>query len=876
VKHLRAFFLRLFGSFGKSRREREFIAEYESHLAMHIEDNLRAGMSPELARREALLRSGATESLKESMRDRWTLLWLETTRQDIRYALRGLSRSPAFSITVLLSLALGLGASIAIFTITDDLLLRPLPYPHPSELTMVWESNRRSMGTDANVVSPGNYLDWKAVNSVFQSMAAFNDIRTVLTVGDRAEELHGQEVSFNFFPTLGAHPLRGRAFDREEDGPGSHPVILISYRVWQGWFAGDENVIGRKVQVNGAPRTIIGVMPPSFCFRNRAMDLWEPIGLNPAQDYRKTEGRWMMCVARMKPGVTQTEAQADMTTISRRLESAYPSFNKNWTVNVERLKDSLVKDVRTSLLVLLGAVGLLLAVACANVANLLLARYTSRRREMAVRVSLGAGRWRVVRQLLTESIILGLAGGVLGLALAKWAIMGLLALAPKELTEFATVSVDWRILLFALALSIVTGILFGLAPSLVTSRLGLTQALNNDNRSNIGGGSRLRAWLVAAEVALSVILLTGALLLFRSLAGLQAVSPGLNPANLLTFRVTLPKRSQSTQFFQQALEGIRHLPGVKSAGAISYLPFDGMAAATKVDFAGRPPAKPGEELIAVIRTVMPGYMETMDIPLAAGRGFTAADNVKSAPYRFLVNQTFVRKFLPSGHPLYNRISTWMDSKNPFGQIIGVVGDVKEGALDKEPMPTVYYVHAHLDYSRMVLVVRTAGPPLQFADSVRRVIKGIDPLQPIAQVRTMDEVLGETFSRQRFSTFLLSGFSLTSLLLAAIGIYGVLSYSVSERTREIGVRISLGAEPAGIVALVVNSGMRLVVGGACIGVAGAIALTGLLKSLLFKINPHDPLTFILVPFVLGVVALVAAYLPARRPAHLDPMQALRAD
>lgn len=876
MKSLRAFFVRLAGAFGKARREREFSAEYESHLAMHIDDNLRAGMSPEQARRQALLKSGRPESTKESMRDRWTLLWLETTWQDIRYALRGLRRSPAFSITVILSLALGLGASLAIFTITDDLLLRPLPYPHASEIAMVWESNQTHEELDENSVSPGNYLDWKSANGVFQSMAALRDIRSVLTVGDRAEELHSQETSFDFFPLLGVHPLRGRLFTAKEDGPGSHPVILISYRVWQGWFAGGEDVLGRKVKMNGTLRTIIGVLPPSFYFRNRATDLWEPLGLNPARDYRKTSGRYIWSVARMKPGVTHAQAQAEMTAIAKRLESAYPWFNKNWTVNVEPLRDSLVKDVRISLLVLLGAVGLLLAVACANVANLLLARYTSRRREMAVRVSLGAGRWRVIRQLLTESIVLGLAGGILGLMMAKWAVMGLLALAPKELTESATVSVDWRILWFALALSISTGILFGLVPSLVTSRIGLTSALNNDNRSNIGGSSRLRACLVAAEVAVSVILLTGALLLFRTLTGLHAVNPGLNPTNLLTFRVTLPQRALSTQFFDRALEGIRRLPGVKSASAISYLPFDEDPAATIVNIAGRPPAKPGENLFPVIRTLMPGYFETMNIPLETGRDFTAADNVQAAPYRFIVNQAFVRKFFAAGHALDNRISVLMDSENPFGQIIGVVGDVKEGALDKEPTPTVYYVHAHLDYSRMVLIVRTAGQPLAFVDAVRRVIAGIDPLQPISQVRTMDEVLGETFSQQRFSAFLLSGFSLTSLLLAAIGIYGMLTYSVSARTREIGVRISLGAQPAGIISLIVGAGMRLVIGGACVGIAGALALTGLLKSLLFGISPRDPLTFILVPLVLAVVALIAAYLPARRAAHLDPMLALRAD
>jgi putative ABC transport system permease protein len=812
--------------------------------------------------------------LKEESMPNLLFTALETAWHDLCYSLRTLRRSLGFALTAILSLALGIGASLSIFTVSDNLLLRPLPYRDPSRLMMVWE---QAPHMEHNVVSPGNYLDWKAQNDVFETMAAFREGPSVLTDGDRAEQLSKQLVSAELFPLLGVHPIRGRLFTAAEDRPASDTVLLLSYRLWQSWFGGDDSVIGRRVQVNATPRTIIGVMPPGFYFRNRETDLWEPLGLNPAQNYRKTSGRYMLSVARLKPGVAQQQAQARMTAIAQRLETAYPEFDKNWTVNVESLQDSLVREVKTSLIVLLCAVGLLLAVACANVANLLLARYTTRRQEMAVRASLGATRWRVMRQLLTESIVLSLAGGLLGILLARLAVAGLLTLAPRDLTRSANVVMDFRILLFAIGLSVLTGIIFGLAPSLISSRTNLANALNDGSRSSTSSG-HLRAWLVGAEVALSVMLLAGAGLLFRSLIGLQKVDPGLDATGVLTFRVSIPAarypESRRTQFFSQALERIEHLPGVRSGSAVSYLPFTEDFAGTSVSIAGRPVPKPGEELYGVIRTVMPGYFRTMGIPLKRGRDFTAADNSQSTPYRFIVNEAFVRKYLPGEEPLGKSISTWMDRVNPYGAIIGVVGDVKEGSLDKEPLPTVYYIYSHLSYPGMILALRSDGNPLALAEPVRRIIHDLDSAQPVAEIRSMQEILGQTFARQRFSALLLIGFSIAALLLAAVGIYGVLAYSVSERTREIGVRVALGAEPSRIAALIIGDGARPVLAGIAIGIGGALALSTLLSSLLFGIGPRDPLTFAVAPIVLMSVAMVAAYVPARRAARLDPMQALR--
>jgi putative ABC transport system permease protein len=876
---VRGFVARLGGLLGKARQERELTDEFESHFQLHLDENLRQGMSAREARREARLKFGSVDSAKESMREATTVMMLETTWQDLKYAARGMRKNPGFAVTAIFSLALGIGASVAIFTLTDNLLLRPLPYRDPGQLMMVWEMSHLRPRQTRNVISPANYLDWKARNHVFASMAVFAEGRGAFSDGSRVEELEEQYVSAELLPLLGVQPVRGRLFIPAEDLPNAPNVVLISYRLWQGWFGGDEGVIGRKIQVRSRPGTIIGVLPPGFYFRNRNVDLWETMGLDPARDYRLKAGRYLMSVARLKPGVTRERAQAEMTAIAKRLEADYPQFNARWTINVESLRDSLVSEVKTSMLVLLGAVGLLLAVACANVANLLLARYTARRREMAVRVAIGAGRARVVRQLITESLALGVTGGLLGIALARWAVLGLLALAPLDLSRNLSIEVDYRIVLFAVAASVLTGIVFGLAPSLVASRADLTRGLREDSRSSVGGSGNLQSVLVGAEVALSCMLLAGAGLLFQSLVGLQAVDPGLNPSHVLTFSVLIPgaryrEPVQRSEFFKTALEQVERLPGVESASAVSFVPFNGLPAGTDLRIAGRPPAKPGEGMGAAVRTVMPGYFRTMGIPLKRGRVFTTADNTLDSPYRFVVNEALVQKFMSGEEPLGQQISVEMGDKNPFGEIIGVVGNVKEGALDQEPVPTVYYIHSHLVYTGMVFVIRTKNDPLLLADPVRKVIHGIDPAQPVAQIRTMDAIVRETFARQRFSALLLGGFSLVSLLLAAVGIYGVLAYSVTERTREIGVRVALGAEPARIVVLILSNGMRVVLAGAAAGLCGALALTGLLKSLLFGVKPHDAVTLAAVVAVLIVVALVAAWLPARRAAHLAPVDALR--
>ena len=803
---------------------------------------------------------------------------LDTTFGDIRYALRSLRRSPGFAITTIVSLTLGLGASLAVFTAADNLLVRPLPYRNASRLVMVWEAERGN-DNDRNVVSPANYLDWKAQNNVFDGMAALTPVRTVLTDQRRAEEFREQSVTADFFPLLGIHPLRGRLFTREEDrDPGQ--VVLISYRLWQSWFGGDGDIIGRKVELNSLPVTIIGVLPPDFYFLDRMTDLWGPLGLNTAQDYRRTSGRWLMSLGRLQADLKLSQAQAHMADLAARLERAYPGFNRNWTIHLEPLRDSLFHEAKTPLLVLIAAVVMLLAVACANVANLLLARYSSRGQEIAVRAALGAARWQVVRQLLTESLLLGAVGGFLGVIVARWAVSGLVALAPEDLAQSAgAIHLDLRMVVFAVALSLLTGILFGIAPAMVASHFDLLSALRGHSR--FGSGRRLRSWLVSVEVATSVVLLAGATLLFRSLVGLETVNTGMDTSNLLTFRVSLlaaryEQARSRPQFLERVLDQLGRLPRVRAASAAGCVPFTGGCYGTSVNIEGRPPAKPGEALSATIQIVMPGYFHTLAIPLKSGRDFTAADNIATSPYRFMVNEAFVKRYLRGEQPLDKKISVLMEKQNPYGEIIGVAADARELSIDREAKATVYYVHSHLSDPGMYFLVRVDGNPMSLAEPARRIIQGLDPSLPVADVRTMEEVLGENYSRQRFSAWLLSGFAAVALALAAIGVYGVVAYSVTARRREFGVRAALGADANSIIVLVLRTGARPILLGLMVGVAAAVAASDLLKSLLFGIAPHDPVTFAVVPLFFTAVALAAGIVPARRAARLNPMEALRTE
>src|SRR5579864_7458768 len=705
--------------------------ELHFHLETKVQELVDSGLTAAQARTEALRQFGNYENFRKECRqivmERQHKInraeYLATLFQDARFALRLLRKNPGFTAVAILALALGIGANTAIFTVVDALLLRPLPYPHAEQLVMTWEAR-----TDErqNVVSPDDYFDWKAQNSVFEGIAAFVPGRETFTGAGEPQELQAQFVSAEFFPLLRASALAGRLFTPEDDRQGAPDVAVISHRLWQQRFGGEANIVGRTVHLNARAATVIGILPPGFYLLSRNVDVWEPLGLNPARNYRKDAGRYLLSIARLKPGVTRAAAQAQMESIARRLEQTYPEFNKGWTVNLVPLREQIAGSVRASLVVLFIAVGCLLLIACANVANLLLARSASRRREFGIRTALGAARGRIVRQVFTESILLSAAAAVAGVAMAYWGTRAFLAIGPKLLTERAQVSVDLRVLGFSLLVAMATGILFGLAPALSDSRTNLTVALRDGARGATRHGAGLRQFFVAAQLSLTVVLLIGAALLLRSFLRLQSVDPGMPADHLLTFRISLPQSAyreapRRTVFFTEASRRFETLPGVRSASAISYLPFDGMAAGTWVRIAGRPAPRPGEELSTIVRTVLPGYFHTAGIRFLEGRDFTSAYNTPSAPHRFIVNQAFIRKFLPNSKPLDQSISVWMDDTNPYGAIIGVVGDLKEGSLDKGPEPTVYYNHAHLNYTAMTFVVRTAGDPLSLAGSVRAIV-----------------------------------------------------------------------------------------------------------------------------------------------------------
>ncbi|MEO5819189.1 MAG: ABC transporter permease [Vicinamibacteraceae bacterium] len=847
--------------------------EIRDHIERRAADLRAAGLSAADAARQARTAFGNVTQLREQSRD--IRLWsaLESTIQDLRYAWRGLRGSPVFTLTAVASLALGIGAAVAIFTAADTLLFRPLPYREPERLVMVWETDLTRPEAARSLVSTDNVLDWQARTDAFEDVAVFWDGRSTLHDGDQADELHIRGVTANFFTMIGVQAVRGRTFG----GPPSRtskeaaPEVVISDRLWQAWYDRDPGVVGRTVHLDARPQTIIGVMPAGFSFGDREVDLWLPTTI--ARSGSARQGRDSHAVARLRAGASLAQAQTQMTTVARALEQLDPAFNHNWTVTLEPLRDAFVHNVKASLLILLGAVGLLLLVACANVANLLVARQSSRSSEMAIRAALGGGRWRLVRQRAIEGLLVAGLAGVAGLLLGRLALDALVAMAPQALTRPAEIAIDWRIVLFTAALAAASSLLFGLMPSMAADRGDLTAALRRAVRGGSEPTDRRRAWLISSEVALAVILLAGAALLGRSFVRLQAVDTGLQPGHVLTFHFRVPSPAE-VGLFAQAIARIEALPGVRSVSAANLTPFDASGGETPVLIGARAPALAGAAPMARVRTITPRYFETLGIPVVQGRDFSAADNTRGAPLRFVVNRAFVRAYLGRDDPLATTISPSLARSNPFGEVIGVVGDVKDASRDGRVVPTVYSVYARLPYGQMTLAVRTEQEPMAIAAAVRQTIHDLDPRLPVAELRTMDEIVGQMSARERFSTTLMGGLALSAVLLAAIGVYGVLAYAVSQRTREIAVRLAIGAQPRRIVAMVLGDCARLVVPGLIAGVAGALAGSRALAPLLFDTDAHDPLALAIAPAVLLAVAIAAAGIPAWRAARLDPTRALR--
>ena len=809
---------------------------------------------------------------------------MRTILRDVRYGLRVLAKAPGFTAVAVLAIALGVAANTAIFSVINAVLLEPLPYREPGRIVSLWEMNR-ARDARQNVLSPANIIDWKEQSDVFEDVAAFTDGAANMTGGGDPEEVVVGYVTPNLFGLLGVEPIKGRGFSPDDASPGAARTVVLSHGLWRRRFGSDPAVLGKTFNLSGAPVTVVGVMPARFQWFIRKgsrtaapPEMWSPFALTDA--HRKRQGRYMSAVARLKEGVTRERAELELNHIAARLEEQHPEFNKGWGAEVVLLRDQLAGPIRPVLWVLLGAVGFLLLIACANVANLLLARGATRQKEIAIRTALGAGRARVVRQLLTESLLLAVAGGALGLLLAWWGVELLVAMSPRDVLDLGGVGVNVPVLVFTLVVSLLTGVVFGVVPAFEASRVSTSESLKDGTKGTTAGrrGGRLRGAFVVAEMALALVLLVGAGLMLKSFARLRSVDPGFEPDNLLTMRVNLPARKykedpQVVAFTRQATERLAALPGVTAAGAVNYLPFAGPGAATNFKIVGRPDPPPGEEPDTDVRVTDENYFRTMGVPLLSGRMYTAQESAERGRVA-VVTRSFAEKYFPGEDPVGKQLVVNMkDEPNPT-EIVGVVGDLKLDSLDEQPQPTVYWPHAELVYSNMTFVVRTSGDPAALAGAARAAIQSIDADQPVADLRTMNHFLAESVARARFAATMLGVFAALALALAGVGVYGVMSYAVAQRTHEIGVRVALGAQGRDVLRLVVGQGMALAGAGLAAGLLGAFALTRLLSSLLFEVSATDLATYATLTGFLLLVALLACLVPARRATRVDPMVALR--
>lgn len=807
---------------------------------------------------------------------------MQTLLQDLRFGARMLLKRPGFTLIAVCTLALGIGANTAIFSLIDAVLLRPMVYAKPEQLVMIWE-DATAIGFPRDTPAPANYFDWKTQNQVFQDVAALDQRSYNLTGEGEPEKLQAYGVTANLLPLLGVTPALGRNFLPEEDKPGAARVAIISHQFWQSRYGSERSIMGRDILLNGEKYSIIGVLPRGFQFGERYIRVWVPLRFSQS-DLTNRGNHFLQVVARLKPGVTVSQADADIKSITQRIARQYPNDAEGLSSAVVSFREEFTGEVQKPLLMLVVAVGFVLLIACANIASLLLARAAARQREIAVRAALGAGRFRLVRQFLTESVLLAGGGGVLGVLFAVWSFEFLQRLIPPGLVLQANLQLNPRVLLFTLVAALLAGVLFGLVPALQASRVNLNDALKQGGgRAGFSGGQRhFRNALVVGEVALALVLLIGAGLLLQTLYHLHGQYSMLQPASVLTARTVLPdykygEHAKRVQFYTQVVERVRALPGVVSAGYTTSVPLEWKGGANGLSLEGKQNG-PGANWNANHRQVTENYLQTLGIPLRSGRYFSAQDDEQAQPV-VIINETMAQKYWPGEEPLGKRFKLGgLDSTQPWLTIVGVVADVRQMGMDVAVKPEAYYpqrqIKSHAFFTPRDLVVRTSVEPLTLAAAVRAAIHAVDPEQPVANLQPLSETLNSESAMRRTGMTLLVSFAVLALLLASLGLYGVLSYFVTQHTPEIGVRMALGARPNDVLRMILRQGMTLVLGGVATGLLGALALTRLMKSLVFGIGATDPLTFVLVPLLLCAVALLACWLPARRATQVDPLVALR--
>jgi predicted permease len=884
VRRLGKLWARMRDTVRNEPRDLEFQAELEEHVRLLAERYHRQGMTSEAAMLTARRQFGNTTLLQEDLRAMQIIPPIEALRSDLTYAVRMLRRNPGFAATVVITLSLGIGANTAIFSVCNAVLFKPLPYAEPERIVMLSE---RMPDGKLSTVAPANFVDWRNGSRSFNGMAALraSSFASSFILGGQSEasRLAGGDVSSSFFSVLGVRFMLGRNFLPDEDLPGHDRVAILSYAAWSARFGADRDIASKAITLNDESYTVVGVLPPDFQFASNAADfqarsqadVWVPLALDPQKLHRNSHT--LRVIARLKPGVKLAQAQAELDVMAANLAQQYPEANKDIGIAAVPLTDQVTGSVRVALETLLGAVGLVLLIACANVANLLLSRAAARQKEMAVRIALGASRWRLAQQLLTESLFLASLGGIAGFVLALAAIAALTPQLPADLSRAAGIAVDMRMLIFTAVISLVTGILFGLGPLFATWRENAGESLKQNNRFASGMQTRLRSGLAVAQIAIAIILLIGAGLMVKSFWALVHVAPGFRSDSILTARLSLPRSRYPDNQRIAALEGevlecLREKPGVQSVGFATYVPLSGLDNDWGFLIEGRPPLPVGMYNMAEYRPVSAGYFETVGIPLLRGRSFTPADTADS-PWVVVINDSMAREYWPSENPIGQRLNF---ARPTWRTVIGVVGDVLHEGLDGKAKAEMYVPveQAPNTESGPTIVVRTSLDAGAAAGELRGAVSAIDPAIAVDRIDTMQQLVSGSVAQPRFRTMILAAFSLLALVMAAIGIYGVMNYMVIQRTREFGIRLSLGATPSDVLRLVLRRAAVLISAGTCLGLVGSVLLVRLITKLLFGTAPLDPLTFAAVPILLAAVALVASYIPARRATRIDPNVALR--